>query len=558
MSINISIKDNIATLNGEALIVCGNVGYNVKFDFLDEEWHRHLIKTARFTYNVNGTTKYQEVIFEGDICPVPILSNITSVNIGVYAGELQTTTPALVACKKSILCDDPTHINPPLDVYRLLLEKYAETKTDNLKIKSSIITINKAYPLPPEALRAIYTFNYYSNLNSAIADINNDTIGVNSDAEQDDANVGVYVDEEGNKVVVLLNDVTEASTININADLTINLCGKCVSFGSGAYFNVTNGANVFIDGSIEESTIQKNIESSSSAERLFRVVDGKVTTRGGLFKAEITQVAKPVMLFQVDASGALDCNYSELYVEAEGNAVQITCCNNGGTTTFNNCSVSACSITIQSYALYNGGGTLTINNSHVKADGIHNGSNIKGVGVFNYRGIMYINNANVYGVYGGLQNDAELYIRGGEYSGVGHGGLYLCNGSTTYVEDATIKTSGYTGKYKELYNYSSQYRASGFYFGGTTVGGNNAYFDNCEIINEKKDAFIFAMTATPTTNSNIYMSNCTVKGDGQIRIDNDMHKLFIGRNNNFTAEDTTRPDAVTATEDVYFYRLNEG
>lgn len=128
---------------------------------------------------------------------------------------------------------------------------------------------------------------------------------------------------------------------------------------------------------------------------------------------------------------------------------------------------------------------------------------------------MNINNSKVCGSNYGINNYGTLTIKGGEYSGVGHGGFYLAGG-TAYIEDAVIKTTGYAGKFKSLYNYSVQYRAAGFYFGGITTGGVNAYFDNCEIINEREDRYLFAMTETPTTNSNIYMSCCILKGDGVV------------------------------------------
>lgn len=57
-------------------------------------------KTARFVYN----NSYVDVVFTGNECPVPIISGTYFFNIGVYAGNLHTTTPARVPCKKSIRC----------------------------------------------------------------------------------------------------------------------------------------------------------------------------------------------------------------------------------------------------------------------------------------------------------------------------------------------------------------------------------------------------------------------------------------------------------------------
>ena len=64
------------------------------------------------------------------------------------------------------------------------------------------------------------------------------------------------------------------------------------------------------------------------------------------------------------------------------------------------------------------------------------------------------------------------------------------------------------------------------------------------------------MTGTPTNESQLYLSNCTCKGNGQIRIDNNMFKLYLGMNNNITKDDTDLSDedkaiVVTNTDDVY-------
>lgn len=98
-------------------IVCGNTDYVIAFTF-SEEWAAHEVKTARF---VTGPT-FAEVVFTGNECPAPKLSNVSGVEIGVYAGDLETTTRAYVDCEKSILCGAGVHAEPPADVYNQLAE----------------------------------------------------------------------------------------------------------------------------------------------------------------------------------------------------------------------------------------------------------------------------------------------------------------------------------------------------------------------------------------------------------------------------------------------------
>lgn len=114
--IDIVIKNKIAH-SPEKHIVCGNSDYIFNFIF-DEEWNDHEIKTARFAYGGNFT----DVVFNGNTCPAPVISNTTVCTVGVFAGDLKTTTPALVTCDKSILCDGGVPADPTPDVYAQIME----------------------------------------------------------------------------------------------------------------------------------------------------------------------------------------------------------------------------------------------------------------------------------------------------------------------------------------------------------------------------------------------------------------------------------------------------
>lgn len=101
MLLHIDVVNKIATYRKrDGYIVCGNSGYQIQFAF-DGEWSAYSKKTARFIWN----GEYTDVDFTGDICAVPVLHNITEVTVGVYAGNLSTTTPAVIDCYRSILCE---------------------------------------------------------------------------------------------------------------------------------------------------------------------------------------------------------------------------------------------------------------------------------------------------------------------------------------------------------------------------------------------------------------------------------------------------------------------
>lgn len=116
--IPVTIRDKIAVAPPDAEYICGNSDFVVNFDF-DAEWAAHETKTARFVYN--GT--FTDVIFTGNQCSVPVISDTKGIKIGVYAGNLQTTTPAYINAKKSILCGGGLPADPAPDVYAQLMEQ---------------------------------------------------------------------------------------------------------------------------------------------------------------------------------------------------------------------------------------------------------------------------------------------------------------------------------------------------------------------------------------------------------------------------------------------------
>lgn len=124
MSIQIQIRDKVAVnLTPEEIIVCGNSGYVVEFSF-DDEWSAEAVKTARFVYRKNGKNYYEDVPFSGSSLKAPVLSDINYVLVGVYAGNLITTTPAVITCEKSILCGSGKHEEFTPDLYNALMDEF--------------------------------------------------------------------------------------------------------------------------------------------------------------------------------------------------------------------------------------------------------------------------------------------------------------------------------------------------------------------------------------------------------------------------------------------------
>lgn len=118
--INITVRGKIARAEGRARVVCGNSDYAVRFDF-DAEWSEYTVKTARF---VTEDGSYNDVQFTGSDCAVPILRNTRTLLVGVFAGNLRTTTAALIHAVPCITDPDGTPADPTPDVYAQLMERF--------------------------------------------------------------------------------------------------------------------------------------------------------------------------------------------------------------------------------------------------------------------------------------------------------------------------------------------------------------------------------------------------------------------------------------------------
>lgn len=120
--IPITVRNKIATIgNRDAYYVCGNSDFRVVFEF-DDDWAEHSVKTARFSYE----GKFQDILFEGNECFIPYIIGTKYLDVGVFAGDLLSSTPARVRAKESILCQGSIPEPPSEDVYNQLIGMYEE------------------------------------------------------------------------------------------------------------------------------------------------------------------------------------------------------------------------------------------------------------------------------------------------------------------------------------------------------------------------------------------------------------------------------------------------
>ncbi len=161
-NLHISVKNKVATYQQrDGNIVCGNSDYQIIFTF-DSEWDAHEEKTARFIWN----NKFVDVTFSGDTVPVPMMSKTNLLKVGVYAGELNTTTSAQIPCTFSVLCESATAGTPdrpnPGEITVDLSNYYTKAEIDalleNVQAGGKPIEVSTEEEMQAGEVGSIYTY----------------------------------------------------------------------------------------------------------------------------------------------------------------------------------------------------------------------------------------------------------------------------------------------------------------------------------------------------------------------------------------------------------------
>ena len=114
----ITIHHKHAVYTGAIPYVCGNSDYEVVFTF-DAGWEAFVQKTVRFCVGEQCVDR----IITGNVCPVPVFESGDFLQIGVYAGNLQTSTAAMVRMCDSIRTAGGVPAEPEPAVYDQIMER---------------------------------------------------------------------------------------------------------------------------------------------------------------------------------------------------------------------------------------------------------------------------------------------------------------------------------------------------------------------------------------------------------------------------------------------------
>ena len=139
-TIKISVRDKIAVNMSNIPYTCGNSDFVINFDF-DAEWDEFSVKTARF---IKDDRTYQDQVFQGNECPVPVLYNTNKVRVGVFAGNLHTSTPAIVNANKGILCGNGSPEVPSEDVYAQIMKMLNNSDALPLELDTTLTVAGSA------------------------------------------------------------------------------------------------------------------------------------------------------------------------------------------------------------------------------------------------------------------------------------------------------------------------------------------------------------------------------------------------------------------------------
>lgn len=235
--IQIAITEKRPQVIGAPVIVCGNSDYTITFNF-DAEWGAGT-KTARFVYIRDGAVMHEDVVFSGSTVAVPILDNVREVRVGVYAGNLQTSTPVVIPCECSIRCGTGAPADPTPSQYDQII---ALLQSNNTAIAG--IQVGGRNYLRNSKLDRIYQayWRYAEGVNYTISD---DSMTITKDATA----TRLFTTQSSVVNPQILPEQGETYTLSIEAK---KIAGIDIGVGTSATvrYNHTDGVSFDLQVSI--------------------------------------------------------------------------------------------------------------------------------------------------------------------------------------------------------------------------------------------------------------------------------------------------------------------
>ena len=332
---------------------------------------------------------------------------------------------------------------------------------------------------------------------------------------------------EGGSCIVLLNSTSKTPIVNISGGEY-----KSISKNNSAYImNLLGTANI-TGGNFSASKYSNTTEANAVC--IFVSKDGSLKTSGCTFSSEsINGFSYCIWNHSSNINGSVEINGGVFESStADGKSYGIY-----GAKIINNA-------TIRAYATNNSGtneakvyGVLipsSLPNAEISNTNISVDYNVLGVNEYVCQGIqsilgttnLVINDCYVKAVREALSlGCSNVFINGGTYEGVQHGGAYFCC-EKAVVKDATFRQWNYDGKYNRDNIYSFSNNAS-FYVGVASYEVR-VFMNNCRVENATNSVL---SSAYNHKNTYLYASNTAfnnIRIDG-VNSNGDKGHMYVGK-----------------------------
>ena len=444
---------------------------------------------------------------------------------------------------------------------------------------------------------------YYSDLSTAIADINNG-VATNALADSDNAKVSVFTAYTGVLTVMLLNDVSESVAITVNKDIDLVLNGKALNLiTAAAVLTFGVGTKCRINGEVVGSSVVMDGVSATANTAMITTNGDLLEIHGGEYKIHMNNTKRVSCIVAGASCGKLLMSAANMHVYNDGvgqcrilqSQAKKSLIENvhgigvsgsiiygiflGGDMEVRNSEINVRGGTEGAYGVSTYDGfDFKINDSRLlavsnvkKAIAIwtkpeartyaentymftdspdcHADSGNHALAVLS-QGETHLTNCVCVGTHSAaMTTEGTLYINGGEFTGFCHGGVYVSTSECdVFINDAIVRCGNYEGEFD--YSGKTAEIYGSMYIGGSANSNNiTAYLDGCTIEHNGEHPIVMRGTDGEQNNT-INISNSNV-GGGTIRIDNDTLKLNVGIGTNITTDMIDNPARAEFTGELY-------
>lgn len=383
---------------------------------------------------------------------------------------------------------------------------YYEIKLENQEVG---IAKEKSEGITGGVSKIFISTKYYSSLQNAISDANND-VTTNGVDDSTGAKAKIAIDEKNNVYVLPLEDVLLNTIVQVGSakGYTLDLNGKTLTFGEGNHFNQLTGTKLTLDDSGTNGNVTKNVNSDSQ-QNILRS-SGELVLNGGTYN--LTNNGNGVTLnFRMDNAILIANNGTINSINTEaGKATALQISGTNSNTTIYNINCFSQTMSGQAVALFAGRSNSTEGISDIRIDG----GNFT---CFSKQGnIMtgYFDSKNV------TINDGAFNAKNdtGSIEGI------LVGGVKNDITINNVKINSILTESTPKYNY-------GIYITGTT---NNCQINGGEYYVESNSNNIESQaTAIVSYNSNVEVNDGSFIADDKLNDKNDVAAVgLISRSEN--------------------------